>query len=37
MEERLLQVGEWLNINGEAIYKSKPWKFQNDTLTPEVW
>jgi alpha-L-fucosidase len=26
MEERLLEMGEWLKINGEAIYGSKPWK-----------
>lgn len=23
--------------NGEAIYKSKPWIHQNDTLTSDVW
>ncbi|CAL4063218.1 unnamed protein product, partial [Meganyctiphanes norvegica] len=37
MEERLLQMGEWLDINGEGIYASKPWTHQNDTLTPGVW
>lgn len=36
-QERLLQLGEWLNINGEAIYESKPWTVQNDTVTPNVW
>lgn len=37
MEERLRQMGQWLNINGECIYASKPWTVQNDTLTPGVW
>ena len=36
-EERLRQMGAWLKVNGEGIYGSKPWTFQNDTLTPGVW
>lgn len=36
-EERLLQLGQWLKVNGEAIYESKPWKHQNDTLTKDLW
>ena len=36
-EERLRGMGEWLKINGEAIYNTKPWMIQNDTLSNTVW
>nr|CAI5834768.1 unnamed protein product [Callosobruchus analis] len=36
-EERLTQMGDWLSINGEAIYGSKPWIYQNDTNDADVW
>jgi len=26
MEERLLTIGDWLRVNGDAIYGTKPWK-----------
>lgn len=26
-----------MKINEEAIYESKPWKYQNDSQTPEIW
>jgi alpha-L-fucosidase len=36
-EERLRQMGSWLKVNGEAIYASIPWKYQNDTTNSKVW
>ncbi|XP_069692576.1 alpha-L-fucosidase-like [Periplaneta americana] len=36
-EERLRSMGAWLKINGEAIYSSRPWTYQNDTFTSGVW
>lgn len=36
-EERLQQMGSWLHTNGEAVYGSTPWIFQNDTKSSDVW
>lgn len=37
MEERLIELGEWLEVFGESIYSTKPWKHQNDSLTKKIW
>ncbi|PRP74125.1 alpha-L-fucosidase-like [Planoprotostelium fungivorum] len=36
-EERLTQLGKWLDVNGESIYGSRPWKYANDTGSTQVW
>ncbi|XP_041623836.1 tissue alpha-L-fucosidase [Vulpes lagopus] len=36
-QERLLSIGKWLSINGEAIYASKPWRVQLEKNTTSVW
>lgn len=30
-------MGEWLTINGEAIYDTAPCFMQNDKINPDVW
>ena len=36
-QERLEQMGDWLRVNGEGIYGTKPRREQNDSTTPDIW
>lgn len=36
MEQRLKEMGDWMKINGEAIYGTKPWKTTRQWTAGEV-
>ncbi|XP_049878263.1 tissue alpha-L-fucosidase-like, partial [Pectinophora gossypiella] len=35
--KRLLELGKWLETNGEAVYNSSPWLYQQDRANKEVF
>ena len=36
-EERLLDIGEWLNVNAEAIYNTRPWRVSQHEPASKVF
>ncbi|XP_064292053.1 tissue alpha-L-fucosidase-like isoform X2 [Plodia interpunctella] len=36
-QDRLLGLGAWLRVNGEAVYGTSPWRHQNDIIANDVW
>jgi alpha-L-fucosidase len=37
MQQRLIDMGDWLKVNGEAIYDSRVWQKQPATAIPDVF
>ncbi|NP_001279640.1 tissue alpha-L-fucosidase precursor [Callorhinchus milii] len=36
-QQSLHGLGQWLRVNGEAVYASKPWRVQQENSTDRVW
>ncbi|CAN7988520.1 unnamed protein product [Ixodes hexagonus] len=36
-EERLVTLGQWLSLHGDAVFGSRPWVAQNDSVSGNVW
>jgi len=36
MQQRLLGIGQWLEVNGEAIHGTRPWKTYGEGITPNA-
>ncbi|XP_018494363.1 alpha-L-fucosidase [Galendromus occidentalis] len=36
-KERLMQMGQWLNSNSEAVYGTRPWITPRDAKNRDVW
>jgi alpha-L-fucosidase len=37
MQQRLIDMGDWLKVNGDAIYESQVWQKQPATAIPGVY
>ena len=37
MQQRLIDMGDWLKVNGEAIYDSRVWQKQPATAIPDIY
>ncbi len=37
MQQRLIDIGDWLKVNGEAIYDSRVWQKQSGSAIPDVF
>jgi alpha-L-fucosidase len=37
IQDRLLNIGEWLSVNGDAIYRTRPWSVRNEPANNHTW
>ena len=37
VQDLLTSIGEWLGVNGDAIYRTRPWSVRNEPANNHTW